>query len=117
MAPNSPAERDHLLAGTHPYQHPAMASDGEISSNNLDNSPSSIKDKSTITVDGSTFDTKASITKQSEIRENVERYAQLFGADEEAFDQPTTTKKELWAYYLYYNGDNGVGPGSYSQTL
>lgn len=56
-------------------------------------------------------------TKKAEIRENVERYARLFGADEDAFDQPTTTRKELWSYYLYYNGDNGVGPGSYSQTL
>lgn len=56
-------------------------------------------------------------SKKAEVRENVERYAQLFSADEDAFDQPTTTRKELWSYYLYYNGDNGVGPGSYSQTL
>ncbi|OJD36813.1 mfs general substrate transporter [Diplodia corticola] len=51
------------------------------------------------------------------LRDNLEQYEQLFGADEDAFDQPTTTRKELWSYYLYYNGDNGVGPGSYSQTL
>lgn len=51
------------------------------------------------------------------IRDNVKRYSQLFSADEDTFDQPTTTRKELWSYYLYYNGDNGVGPGSYSQTL
>ncbi|EKV07340.1 Atg22B-2p [Penicillium digitatum] len=37
--------------------------------------------------------------------------------EEDAYEQPTTTRKELWSYYLYYNGDNGVGPGSYSQTL
>ncbi|KAE8146558.1 autophagy-related protein Atg22B2 [Aspergillus avenaceus] len=36
---------------------------------------------------------------------------------EEDYDQPTTTRRELWSYYLYYNGDNGVGPGSYSQAL
>lgn len=36
---------------------------------------------------------------------------------DEIADQPTTTRRELWAYYLYYNGDNGVGPGSYSQAL
>jgi hypothetical protein len=72
--------------------------------------------------------------KAKQIRENLEKYEQLFGADEDAFDQPTTTRKELWSYYLYYNvrfllpdmirkitdqsqGDNGVGPGSYSQAL
>ncbi|KAE8327450.1 autophagy-related protein Atg22B2 [Aspergillus sergii] len=40
----------------------------------------------------------------------------LFRAEED-YNQPTTTRKELWSYYLYYNGDNGVGPGSYSQAL
>ncbi|RAH45036.1 uncharacterized protein BO95DRAFT_443491 [Aspergillus brunneoviolaceus CBS 621.78] len=40
----------------------------------------------------------------------------VFGA-EDTFEQPTTTRRELWSYYLYYNGDNGVGPGSYTQTL
>lgn len=38
-----------------------------------------------------------------EIRENLHKYEQLFGADEDAFNQPTTTRKELWSYYLYYN--------------
>lgn len=51
------------------------------------------------------------------LRDNLEQFEQLFGTDEDAYEQPTTTRKELWAYYLYYNGDNGVGPGSYSQTL
>ncbi|KAH0840203.1 MFS general substrate transporter [Lanmaoa asiatica] len=32
-------------------------------------------------------------------------------------DEPLVTRKELWSYYLYYNGDNGVGPLSYTQTL
>lgn len=64
-------------------------------------------------------------------------YERLFGVDEDAYEQPTTTRRELWSYYLYYNGktpscrtpfhsnrtditnigDNGVGPGSYSQAL
>ncbi|CAG7923257.1 unnamed protein product [Penicillium olsonii] len=44
-------------------------------------------------------------------------YERLFGVDEDTYDQPTTTRRELWSYYLYYNGDNGVGPGSYSQAL
>ncbi|KAF8582953.1 MFS general substrate transporter [Ramaria rubella] len=30
---------------------------------------------------------------------------------------PIVTRRELWAYYLYYNGDNGVGPLGYSMTL
>lgn len=34
----------------------------------------------------------------------LEEYAQLFGADEDAYEQPTTTRTELWSYYLYYNG-------------
>ncbi|THV03366.1 hypothetical protein K435DRAFT_835935 [Dendrothele bispora CBS 962.96] len=32
-------------------------------------------------------------------------------------NEPVVTRKELWAYYLYYNGDNGVGPNGYSMTL
>ncbi|KAL3424921.1 hypothetical protein PVAG01_04202 [Phlyctema vagabunda] len=55
--------------------------------------------------------------RAKQIKENLAKYEQLYGADEDAFDQPTTTRKELWSYYLYYNGDNGVGPGSYSQAL
>lgn len=31
--------------------------------------------------------------------------------------QPVVTRKELWSYYLYYNGDNGVGPLTYMMTL
>ena len=30
---------------------------------------------------------------------------------------PIVTRRELYAYYLYYNGDNGVGPLGYAQTL
>ncbi|KAH9986350.1 MFS general substrate transporter [Russula compacta] len=33
------------------------------------------------------------------------------------YDEPIVTRKELWSYYLYYNGDNGVGPVGYSLTL
>ncbi|KAF9534657.1 MFS general substrate transporter [Crepidotus variabilis] len=32
-------------------------------------------------------------------------------------DEPIVTRKELWSYYLYYNGDNGVGPLGFSMTL
>ncbi|KAG1752413.1 autophagy-related protein 22-like protein [Suillus paluster] len=31
-------------------------------------------------------------------------------------DEPLVTRRELWSYYLYSNGDNGVGLG-YTQTL
>ncbi|BDD56917.1 hypothetical protein MAP00_002332 [Monascus purpureus] len=54
---------------------------------------------------------------QDQNRSNVEEFERLFGVDEDAFEQPTTTRKELWSYYLYYNGDNGVGPGSYTTAL
>lgn len=37
-------------------------------------------------------------------RNTLEEYERLFGVDEDAYEQPTTTRKELWAYYLYYNG-------------
>lgn len=62
-------------------------------------------------------ETNSADLKTKKIRENLKRYEQLFGVSEDAFEQPTTTRKELWSYYLYYNGDNGVGPGSYSQAL
>ena len=42
-------------------------------------------------------------SSKKKLKENLEQYEQLFGADEDAFDQPTTTRKELWSYYLYYN--------------
>jgi hypothetical protein len=42
-------------------------------------------------------------SRKKEIKENLQKYEQLFGADEDAFVQPTTTRKELWSYYLYYN--------------
>ncbi|KAJ5240205.1 Major facilitator superfamily domain general substrate transporter [Penicillium chermesinum] len=57
------------------------------------------------------------VTGTSQSRQTVHEFERLFGVDEDAYDQPTTTRKELWSYYLYYNGDNGVGPGSYSQAL
>ncbi|GIC87084.1 uncharacterized protein Aud_003465 [Aspergillus udagawae] len=60
--------------------------------------------------------TKATITAQ-EVQSTRDDFERLFGVDEHLYDQPTTTRRELWSYYLYYNGDNGVGPGSYSQAL
>jgi len=41
--------------------------------------------------------------KVAELRKNLNKYNQLFGAHEEDLEQPTTTQKELWSYYLYYN--------------
>ena len=49
-------------------------------------------------------------TKAKQIKENLEKYEQLFGADEDAFAQPTTTRKELWSYYLYYNVRQQTNP-------
>lgn len=41
--------------------------------------------------------------KSKQTKEILQKYEQLFGADEDAFEQSTTTRKELWSYYLYYN--------------
>jgi len=109
----SPKDREPLLA--HSDNNFAMAGEEEINSS-VDKSMRHLPVKpSTITC--TSQQALADPSKRVDIRENVEQYARLFGADEDAFDQPTTTRKELWSYYLYYNGDNGVGPGSYSQTL
>ncbi|OJJ85516.1 uncharacterized protein ASPGLDRAFT_45489 [Aspergillus glaucus CBS 516.65] len=54
---------------------------------------------------------------QQPTQPNRGEYERLFGIDDFLDEQPTTTRRELWSYYLYYNGDNGVGPGSYSQAL
>lgn len=53
-------------------------------------------------------------TKTKDIKENLEKYEQLFGADEDAFDQPTTSRKELWSYYLYYNVSGGTESAFYA---
>ncbi|CCL98264.1 uncharacterized protein FIBRA_00258 [Fibroporia radiculosa] len=52
-----------------------------------------------------------SISKSPEIEVEVAVVAPL------KRDEPLVTRKELWSYYLYYNGDNGVGPNGYSLTL
>lgn len=51
-------------------------------------------------------------TTTPQARNTLEEYERLFGVDEDAYEQPTTTRKELWAYYLYYNG-NGTLYQSY----
>lgn len=73
--------------------------------------------------------------EHEQLLSNLQEFERLFDVDEDAYEQPTTTRRELWSYYLYYNGnppstsprramltrlytgDNGVGPGSYSQAL
>ncbi|APA15368.1 hypothetical protein sscle_14g101380 [Sclerotinia sclerotiorum 1980 UF-70] len=62
-------------------------------------------------------ETKLDDTKTDRIKDSLDKYEKLFGIDEESSNQPTTTRRELWSYYLYYNGNNGVGPANYSQTL
>lgn len=44
----------------------------------------------------------------SQARRTLEEYERLFGVDEDAYEQPTTTRKELWSYYLYYNGEPSI---------
>lgn len=42
---------------------------------------------------------------QEELGSNLSEFDRLFGVGEDAYEQPTTTRKELWSYYLYYNGN------------
>ena len=58
--------------------------------NNLDACHSSSSSKTTPTV-------------QEQPQPNRDEYERLFGADELLDKQPTTTRRELWSYYLYYN--------------
>lgn len=41
---------------------------------------------------------------QQPTQPNREEYERLFGVDDFPDEQPTTTRRELWSYYLYYNG-------------
>lgn len=59
------------------------------------------------------------VSEQSHLlvdQESIDDVVKL-GESRESVEQPITTWKELWSYHLYYNGNNRVGPGSYSQTL
>lgn len=47
--------------------------------------------------------------EQERVRSNLEEFERLFGVDEDSYEQPTTTRKELWSYYLYYNGSLPIG--------
>lgn len=51
----------------------------------------------------STAAVQATMT-QEQSRRSQDDYARLFGAGEAPDEQPTTTRRELWSYYLYYNG-------------
>lgn len=44
-------------------------------------------------------------TEGIEAEQEQDEYDRLFGAEQDSFDAPTTTRKELWSYYLYYNGE------------
>lgn len=43
---------------------------------------------------------------QQQRQPNRDEYERLFGVDELLDKQPTTTRRELWSYYLYYNGES-----------
>lgn len=51
-------------------------------------------------------DPKSHAIASSRPRHTLEEYERLFGVDEDAYEQPTTTRRELWSYYLYYNGES-----------
>lgn len=81
----------------------------------MDESIGIIKQNDAISKHVSAETTDLSGMKTKQIKENLEKYEQLFGADEDAFVQPTTTRKELWSYYLYYNVS--IARVSLSETL
>ncbi|PLB40762.1 uncharacterized protein BDW47DRAFT_82167 [Aspergillus candidus] len=64
---------------------------------------------------GKATTTTTTTASQERDHEDTE-YERLFGTFELG-EQPPTTRRELWSYYLYYNGDNGVGPGTYTKAL
>lgn len=47
---------------------------------------------------------RKTMMSQQQAQSNREEYEQLFGVEEPPGQQPTTTRRELWSYYLYYNG-------------
>lgn len=47
---------------------------------------------------------RKTMMSQQQAQSNREEYEQFFGVDESAGQQPITTRRELWSYYLYYNG-------------
>lgn len=51
----------------------------------------------------STAAIQATMTQQQS-QGSQDDYTRLFGDGEPPDEQPTTTRKELWSYYLYYNG-------------
>lgn len=60
---------------------------------------------------GSKEETEVKVeTAQAQPLHTLQEYERLFGVDEDAYEQPTTTRKELWSYYLYYNGSSLLLP-------
>jgi hypothetical protein len=57
------------------------------------------------------YNEMASVTEHPPTLEQIEadqdEYDRLFTAEVDSFDVPTTTRRELWSYYLYYNGRHG----------
>jgi hypothetical protein len=67
----------------------------------MDSPPAIENNDSTIQTNGDEISLDK--TETNRIKKNLEKYEQLFGIDEESSGQPTTTRKELWSYYLYCN--------------
>lgn len=64
---------------------------------------------------GGAVEVAAATTTQAR-NTTLEEYERLFAVDEDAYEQPTTTRKELWSYYLYYNG-KGAADLSYHRLI
>ncbi|KAI0326715.1 hypothetical protein GY45DRAFT_68131 [Cubamyces sp. BRFM 1775] len=43
---------------------------------------------------------------EDSVKGSVEEVSELVASDSPIEDEPIVSRKELWSYYLYYNGDN-----------
>ncbi|KAG5716880.1 hypothetical protein E4T56_gene14298, partial [Termitomyces sp. T112] len=61
----------------------------------------------------------AELVKESKSNKTVEESLHVVEPFTSAtvIPEPVVNRRELWSYYLYYNGDNSVGPMSYAMTL
>ncbi|KAH9053260.1 MFS general substrate transporter [Lactarius vividus] len=53
----------------------------------------------------------------SEIQEDERTSVQIKPVTAPSYEEPIAARRELWSYYLYHIGNNGLGPQGYSLTL
>jgi hypothetical protein len=66
---------------------------------------SQLLEEENVSYENMTANEAADRSTSVESSEPDHEYDRLFRTEEEdGFDAPTTTRREIWAYYLYYNG-------------